>query len=180
MKSDYNKLVEELQAAIAQEQENMKLYAEQMDKRRKRYEDAMKRKDAALSADDKEAYKKAGLEAEEARLELEYYEKKNESKPAATQEDAKRIRAELTREAQMNRSAALSRIKVAMTEAAAACSETQSKRMEINRLFGDWNRIVLKKNGADDIYSSEMNMAIASLANMIDGIIGRINMIQGN
>lgn len=176
MKKNYEEIRQEISAAVDHERDAVNRMNQMEDDARRRYQEAMKVKDQAYDTGDMELYKSAGMTAEEARLELEYLEKRNSKpEPAATQDDDHRIRAALIAEDQLLRMETLKQLREIFNEAVELCEQSKARQMEIDKAFAAWTTIVMKNDAGECLTSMETKLAIAQFANTFQGQLSRLD-----
>lgn len=176
MKNNYEEIRQEISAAVDHERDAVNRMNQMEDNARRRYQEAMKIKDQAYDAGDMDLYKSAGMTAEEARLELEYLEKRNgKPEPAATQDDDHRIRAALIAEDQLLRMETLKQLREIFNEAVELCEQSKARQMEIDKAFAAWTTIVMKNDAGERLTSMETKLAIAQFANIFQGQLSRLD-----
>lgn len=181
MKNEYQRVKEEISAAVQRVHEAEALQSQQENDCRKRYEEAQNAMSAALAAGDREGYKTAGLAAEAARLDLEFFKKSKalNQTPTASLDDDRRIRAVLSTEANLIRIDYLNQLKDLFTQAATLCEDTKKKLDEIDMISDSWNKTVMKKANAGRCYPDEVRMAIGQFANAINGQLQKFTFMKG-
>ena len=148
---------------------------------RRAYNAARELMSIALESGDMEGYTKAGHQAEQKRLELEFIEKNKANKlPAKTDEENLRIKTALVMEKGQIRADAVARLKMLFTEAAAVCADAKNRFAELELLANSWSRIVMKKD-EKPVYTATFTDALpfAQIASTINGQLGRIDMMEG-
>ena len=182
MKSNFQSVKEEVSSIVMREREAEASTKQQEANCRQQYESAQQQMSAALASGDKDQYKAAGLIAEEARLELEFYEKSRAAgrKPAATPDDDIRIDSALNAEVRQIRTDTLNKLKAMFTDAASVCREAQNQLNEINDIYTNWKRIVMKTNNTSNLPTTDAGLAIASFLNVINGQLQRFSNMGGS
>lgn len=179
MKSDFQRVKDEVSSIVKREREAEASAKQQEENCRHQYESAQQEMCAALDRGDKDQYKTAGMRAEEARLELEFYEKSRSAgrKPAATPDVDRRIVAVLTAETKQIKIDTLSKLKAIFSEAASVCNESQNHLNEINNLFVDWKKVVMKEDCGNTTPTRESAVTIASFFSTINAQLYRFTMM---
>jgi hypothetical protein len=180
MKTEFQRVKEEVAAAVQRVHDADALQAQQEDDCRRRYEEAQNAMSAALAAGDREGYRTAGMTAEAARLDLEFFEKsKVDQLPEASEEDDHRIRAALMAEAEHIRIDQLTQLKDLLTKAAAICEDTKKQLDGIDAVSNRWGMIVMKNPNPRKCYSNDIRMALGQFANAINGQLQRFTYMKG-
>lgn len=127
-----------------------------------------------------EQYRKAGLAAESARLELEFCEKRKQKnkKPAATQDDDRKVQRALRTEEIRIKADTIDRIKELFAEIVTVCTDARNKFNEIDSVFDCWMSIVMKDNSADKSITQGSKISIGSIENNARGTIARLNLMK--
>lgn len=182
MEKEYQKIVDEINATAAKTLAVDANEARKEQDARTRYELAMARKQKALDAGDREQYKKAGMAAEEARLDVEFFDKLKELNrtPGASCEDDTRIHAALRTEAQLLNSDALAQLKQIFTEASDVCASALARMTEIDAAGKKWDSVVMKKQNIDKISRDEDRLTLAQVKSAAEAQLNRFKLIGGN
>ena len=180
MKSEYQKITEEISAAVQRVKDDEAKKLRQEEECRKQYEAAKMEMNTALVVGDKEKYKAAGMKAEEARLELEFYEKIKtaEKKPAAYPDDNRRICDALNAESARIRSETLQKLGTLFSEAMSVCTEANTNLNKIKDLYAAWNTNVMKNNENINGNIAAALMSIAQFNSTFKGQLQRLDQVK--
>ena len=176
MKNNFEEIKQKITETVEKERENAARMIQMEADARRRYQEAMKIKDQAYDSGDMDLYKSAGMTAEEARLELEYLEKRNSKpEPAATQDDDREIRAALIAEDQLIRMETLSQLREIFKEAVDVCEQAKARQIAIDNAFTSWTTTVMKNTAGERLTLVETKLAIAQFENAVQGQQLRMN-----
>lgn len=173
--TEFEAIKEEVLKAVQRETaEDAKLTQDEADAR-KRQEEAQRAMNKALEVGDRDAYKAAGFDAESARLDLEFFKqmRANRNKPAASQDDDRRIRAALAAETRKVRSDFLDNITELFTEAIDLCDSTHGLLNEINGIASSWISTVMKSTETV-LPANDATFAVATFANAVNAQLTRL------
>ena len=167
MKSDYERIREEITTTAARVRAADEQAAQHEQAIRRDYDAALEKKSAALDAGDMDAFRAAGLEAEARRLDLEFIEgtKKKGPKPAATAEDDKRIMAALRAEAGRIRAEGLDKLKTMFTATRDECSEILRQLVAVDKLAETWGLVVMRQEEGKRVSDDGARWTIAQMEN---------------
>lgn len=146
---------------------------------RKRYEETQAQKEAALNAGDREKYKAAGMAAEEARIDLEFFEQtkaKNQT-PGASHADDNRIRAALRSELQLIKVDTLAQLQQIFTEAADVCNAALKDMTTIDDAGKRWDSVVMKQPERP-IVNMEDRLALSQFLSAVNAQINRVLLLN--
>lgn len=150
---------------------------------RLKLEKAQEQKTAALDAENLEAFKAAGQEAESLRLELEFIEQSRAKvrKAAADAETDKRIVGALRSEGAQILADSIAQLRQIFTEAQDVSKEAAAKLAALDALLSVWDGSVMhRKKGEVRKVSAENDMLIfAQIGAMAKGQIERFQYIRG-
>lgn len=182
MDKDYQKILDEINAAAARVLAADAEEARKEQDARNRYDQALANKQTALDAGDQEQYKTAGMAAEEARLDLEFFGKLKEMKrtPGASSEDDKRIHGVLRMKAQLLKDDTLAQLRQIFTEMSDVCTAAQARMAEIDAAGSKWDSIVMRKQNADRIVRDEDRLTLAQFKSAAEGQLQRFKLMGGN
>lgn len=175
-KTEFEQIKEEVSAAVQREQAAAAQDDQQEADCRRRYSAAQQEQNAALESGNMEQYRNAGLAAEAARLELEFCEKRKKAikKPAASQEDDRRINRALNAEEARVKSEALDRLKELFTEVISICTNAGNQFNGIDSLYASWKIIVMKDGSPMHTMTDGSKFIINSIVNRVNGILTNI------
>lgn len=181
MKNEFQRVKEEVAVAVQRVHDADALQAQQEDDCRKRYEEAQNAMSAALAAGDREGYRTAGMTAEAARLDLEFFEKSKERDqlPEASEDDDRRIRAALMAEAELIRIEQLKQLKDLLTKAAAVCEDAKKQLDGIDAVSNSWGMIVMRNPNPGKCYPDTIRITLGQFANAINGQLHRFTYMKG-
>ena len=133
---------------------------------------------AALESGNMEQYRNAGLAAKAAQLELEFCEKRKKAikKPAASQEDDRRINRALNAEVTRVKAEALDRLKELFTDVISICTNAGNQLNGIDSVYASWKIIVMKDDSTIQTMTDESKLTLGSIENRVSGILNQINM----
>ena len=180
MKNEYQTILEEINTTVQRETAKDAEVSMKAQEARNRYDAALAKKQRALDAGDREQYQAAGLEAEAARLDVEFFERLNAMKrtPGATREQDIRISAALRMEAQQTKADALAQLRQIFTEAVDVANATLAKLTEIETTAKKWESIVMKRPGSAQISSASDRLTLAQFGNAANGQLQRFKLLK--
>ena len=181
MKNEFQTILDEINTAVQRENVKNAEEARKEQDARNRYELALMAKQTALNAGDRDQYKAAGLTAEEARLDVEFFEKLKAMNrtPGATREDDARIRAALQTEAQRVKIDALAQLRQIFTEAATVANTTLAKLSEIETIAKKWDSTVMKKSNSTEIVPVTERLTLSQFGSAANGQLQRFTLLKG-
>ena len=180
MKNNYQHIKKEISETVLRVNAADAMQNQQEEDCQRRYDDAQEAMSAAIKAEDREAYRKAAMDADNAQRELRILQESRERirTPGATWDDDRRIQAVLFAEEHSIRSETLARLKALYTEAAAICTEAQNRLNEIDNISRQWNSTVMKKPQGTH-FPGDTKLAIFQFASVINGQLQRFNYMKG-
>lgn len=181
MKNEFQTILDEINTAVQRENAKNAEEARKEQDARNRYELALMAKQTALNAGDREQYKAAGLTAEEARLDVEFFEKLKAMNrtSGATQEDSARIHAALRTEAQRLKIDALAQLRQIFTEAVTVANTTLAKLSEIETTAKKWDTIVMKRATSTEIVPAGERLTLSQFGSTANGQLQRFTLLKG-
>lgn len=179
MKSEFQKVVEEVRTATQMEIDAENTSKKQEEDCRKQYDIAKQEMEAALVAGNKKLYIEAGMKVEKLRLETEFFEKINKAgrKPASNTEVNGRICKTLRAEARDIGKSTLSEIKKRFLETMSVCNEAIDHLNEIDRIYSSWKVVVMKENPSSKPSGNDI-IALYSFSNLLAAEIKRLTFIE--
>lgn len=179
LKTDIVKIKEEAAEAIRREISAEVIKNQQIEECRNKYDEAKEEMRTALSAGNIDLYKTAGMKAEEARLELEFFEKSlaSERKPAASKDDDLRFCIAIKNEVNVIRLELINQLEELFLKALKICTDAHNRVRAIGDLTNSWDKYVMKVNGRD--YTTNAFISIGSLSNEVNGQIQRLKNMKG-
>lgn len=182
MKNEFQTILDEINTAVQRENVKNAEEARKEQDARNRYELALMAKQTALNAGNQEQYKAAGLTAEEARLDVEFFEKfkaMNRKTPGETREVDARIRAALQTEAQRVKIDALAQLRQIFTEAVTVANTTLAKLSEIETTAKKWDTVVMKKTSNTEIIPAGERLTLSQFGSVANGQLQRFTLLKG-
>lgn len=178
-KDNFQQIKEAAAAAIQREYAALEELDKKIQSAQTRQKEAKNRMSTALAAGDVEQYKAAGIEAEETRLEVEFYEKlkADKQKPAATEAENRKVYDGITRETTHIRTEILERMETIFLEAVSACEESKKRMSNLDQILNAWNSTVMKTVG-NTTPTAATSLALEQFINMINGQLYRINIMR--
>ncbi len=178
-KTGYQLLKEEIAAAIQREYAALEELDKKIQSAQNRQKEAKNRMSTALAAGNVEQYKAAGIEAEETRLEVEFYERRkaDKQKPAATEAENRKVYDGITSETAHIRTEILNRLETIFLEAVSACKESKKELINMDQILNSWNSTVMKTTG-NTTPTATTSLALEQFINMINGQLYRINIMR--
>jgi len=180
MKSEYQRAKDEIVQALQRDSAAATANEKEQAAVRQKLEAAKREMETALAAGDREKYTAAGMIAEKARLDLEFFEKvkaANAAKPGATAERDTQIRAALLNEEWRVRREFLDRMKSSLTDAVKACRDAQNSIIELEESRKSWDKVM--KNNSNPFTQRETWIAIGQFHNAIQGQLDRLKIVTG-
>lgn len=179
MKSDFERIREEITTTVARVRAADEQAAQHEQEIRRDYDAALERKTAALDAGNMDAFRAAGMEADARRLDLEFIEgtRQKNAKPAATVDDDTRIRAAVRAECERIRAEGLAKLKTMFTAAAGECSEILRQLTAIDNLYASWGRVVMRQEKPERITGDNVRLMFAQMENGEKAQLAKFNFI---
>ena len=180
MKSEYQRVKDEIVLALQRDSAAATANEKEQAAVRQKLEAAKREMETALAAGDREKYTAAGMIAEKARLDLEFFEKMkaaNAAKPGATAERDTQIRAALLNEEWRVRREFLDTLKPTLIQALNACNAAQNSMIELEESRKSWDKVM--KNNSNPFTLGETWQAIGQFHNAIQGQLDRLTIVTG-